>query len=137
MNATRLGTLLMGPVAAVLLVSSAGCRHASPSSPAAAASERPQIRQNSLSLLHQLLDQQRNVDKLLIIKRESPETHRLIKAIASASGKGARRLESFAERDSSLQLDQQRLPPGEVAVRDAIASTKTKELLTPFNPHFE
>jgi hypothetical protein len=139
MNATHRGKRLLGLGAAVLLMNSA-CRHTSPSSPITTASPqqpKQQIRVNSLSLLHQLLEQQRNVDKLLLIKKESTETHRLIKAIASASATGARRLESFAAKDASLRLDQMALPVGEIAVRDAIASTKTKELLTPFNPHFE
>ncbi len=139
MNATHLGRRLLGLGAAVLLMNSA-CRHTSPSPPITSAPpQRPeqQIRVNSLSLLHQLLEQQRNVDKLLFLKKESAETHRLIKAIASASATGARRLESFAAKDASLRLDQMALPAGESAVRDAITSTKTKELLTPFNPHFE
>ena len=45
--------------------------------------------------------------------------------------------ETFAAGDPSLRLDQVALPPGEVATRDAIARTKTKELLKPFNSDFE
>lgn len=105
--------------------------------PATAATKQQQIRINSYSLLHQLLDQQRNVDKLLVIKRESAELRQLIKSIATASAAGAERLENFAKQDVSISLDQFSLPPGEVATRDAIASTKKKELLTPFNPNFE
>ena len=42
-----------------------------------------------------------------------------------------------AAGDPSLRLDQVALPPGEVATRNAIARTKTKELLKPFNSDFE
>lgn len=105
--------------------------------PAAPATTQQQIRVNGYSLLHQLFDQQRNVDKLLVIKRESAELKRLIKTIASASAAGAERLEKFARQDASIRLDQFSLPPGEVATREAIASTKKKELLTPFNSDFE
>jgi hypothetical protein len=105
--------------------------------PAAAAPKAEQIRANCYGLLHDLLNQQKNVDKLLLIKMESMELNRLIKAIASASGIGAKRLEEFATRDGSIHLDELSLPPGEVATRDAIATTKTRELLTPFSAYFE
>jgi hypothetical protein len=84
-----------------------------------------------------LLDQQRNVDKLLLVKLERPRLKKLIKAIAATSAAGAEHLKRVAKHDPSLQLDQLSLPPGEVATRDAIASSTTKELLTPFNPNFE
>jgi hypothetical protein len=59
--------------------------------PAAAAPKAEQIRANCYCLLHDLLNQQKNVDKLLLIKMESMELNRLIKAIASASGIGAKK----------------------------------------------
>jgi hypothetical protein len=119
----------------IAILAGTGCQHARP--PTKATTRQEQIRVNCFSLLHQLLDQQRNVDKLLLVKKESAETHRLIKAIAAASAAGAKRLEYFAAGDRSVQLELVALPPGEVATRDAIARTKTKELLTPFNPDFE
>jgi hypothetical protein len=48
-----------------------------------------------------------------------------------------KKLEEFATHDGSIHLDELSLPPGEVATRDAIASTKTRELLTPFSAYFE
>ncbi len=105
--------------------------------PAAATRQEPDIRVNCYSLLHHLLDQQRNVDKLLLVKLESAELHRVIKLIADASGAAADQLKAFAKDDPSIRLDRLGLPPGEVATRDAIASTKTKKLLTPFNSNFE
>jgi len=120
----------------ILSMIGGGCRTPQ-QAPAAAASLQQQTRVNSYSLLHQLLAQQRNVDKLLLIKLESAELKRLLKSIAATSGFGADRLEEFARQDRSIRLDQISLPPGETATRDAIASTKKKELLTPFNPNFE
>jgi hypothetical protein len=96
-----------------------------------------QTRANSYSLLYQLLEQQRHVDKLLLVKMESGELKLLIKAIAAASATGAKRLEEFARHDATIRLDQTSLPPGETATRNAIANTKKKELLTPFNSSFE
>jgi hypothetical protein len=39
--------------------------------------------------------------------------------------------------DSTINLKAQYLPAGEIAVRKAIADTKKKVLLKPFNPRFE
>jgi hypothetical protein len=120
----------------VALMAGGGCQLPQ-NHPAAAAPKQEQIRANCYGLLHDLLNQQKNVDKLLLIKLESRELNRLIKAIASTSGIGAKKLEDFANRDGSIDLNQLSLPPGEVATRDAIATTKTKELLTSFNVNFE
>jgi hypothetical protein len=46
-------------------------------------------------------------------------------------------LEEFAKDDPSIKLDDIRLPPGELATRDAIASTKEKELLSQTGDEFE
>jgi hypothetical protein len=134
MNAMRRPQMFLA--LSVAFMAGGGCQL--PQTPlAAAAPKREQVRVNCYSLLHDLLDKQKNVDKLLLVKLESAELHHLIKTIASASDMGAKRLKEFATRDASINLDQLSLPPGEVATRDAIASTKTKELLTPFNANFE
>jgi hypothetical protein len=88
-------------------------------------------------LLHQLLDEQKDVSILRFIKREHYDVKNLIKKIATTSGTGARLLEEFAKDDPSIQLDDIRLPPGELATRDAIASTKEKELLSQTGDEFE
>ena len=104
--------------------------------PVGTASERDRVRVNSYSLLYQLLEQQKNVSKLLIIKRERADLKRLIKSIASASAAGAKTLEKFAKEDG-LPLKQSSLPPGEAATREAIADTRTKELLAASGDDFE
>ena len=53
------------------------------------------------------------------------------------SATGARLLEEFARRDPSINLNDIRLPPGEAATREAIASTKKKELLGQSGGEFE
>ena len=107
------------------------------SAPKEGATRKDQIRVNCYGLLYQLLGQQKNVDKLLWFKVESRNLDDLITAIADASEDGADRLQNFSEADPELPLDQIQLPPGERATRDAIADTKKKELLKPFNPDFE
>jgi hypothetical protein len=94
-------------------------------------------RNNCYSLLHQLLDEQKDVSILRFIKPEHSDVKNLVKRIATASGTGARLLEEFAKDDPSISLDDIRLPPGELATRNAIASTKEKELLSQTGDEFE
>jgi hypothetical protein len=88
-------------------------------------------------LLHQLLDEEKDVSLLRFIKREQDDVKNLVKKIAANSAAGAKLLEEFARHDPSINLDDIRLPPGEVATRDAIASTKKKELLGQTGDEFE
>jgi hypothetical protein len=88
-------------------------------------------------LLHQLLNDQKNVSLLRFIKREQEDVKTLVKKIAANSATGAKLLEEFARHDPSITLDDIRLPPGEAATRDAIASTKKKELLGQTGDEFE
>jgi len=94
-------------------------------------------RNNCYSLLHQLLDDQKDVSLLHFIKSEHPDVKKLIKKIATTSATGATLLEQFAKDDPTIKLDDIWLPPGEVAARDAIASTKEKELLNQTGDKFE
>jgi len=94
-------------------------------------------RNNCYSLLHQLLNDEKDVSMLRFIKAEHPDVKDLVKRIATASGTGATLLEKFAKDDPSIRLDDIRLPPGELATRDAIASTKQKELLGQTGDTFE
>jgi len=88
-------------------------------------------------LLHQLLDEQKDVSLLRFIKSEHSDVKNLIKKIAAASGAGSQLLEEFAKHDPSLHLNDIQLPPGEESTRDAIASTKKKELLGQTGDEFE
>ena len=94
-------------------------------------------RNNCYSLLHQLLDEQKDISMLRFIKREHSDVRRLIKKIAVNSATGAKLLEEFSRHDPSIDLDDLWLPPGELATRDAIASTKEKELLSQTGDEFE
>jgi hypothetical protein len=112
------------PVACLL----AGChplRAASPSGSSAA----PDTRNNCYSLLHQLLDEQKDVSMLRFIKREHSDVRNLINKIAVQSGTASKLLEDFARRDPSINLNDIGLPSGEIATRAAIASAKKNELL--------
>ena len=94
-------------------------------------------RNNCYSLLHQLLDEQKDVSMLRFIKQEHSDLKELTKKIAAVSGAGSQLLEEFARHDHSINLNDIRLPPGEVATRKAIASGKKEELLGHTGDDFE
>jgi hypothetical protein len=130
---------IISPLLAAMLLAAfvlTGCQ--SPKSMHSSGGDLSQpIRNNSYSLLHQLLDDQKDVGLLHYIKSEHPDVKDLIKRIATASATGATLLEQFAKDDPTIKLDDISLPPGEVATRDAIASTKEKELLSQTGDKFE
>jgi hypothetical protein len=97
--------------------------------PPAGSESAPSTRNNCYSLLHQLLNEQKDVSLLHLIKKEHSDVKDLIKKIADASGAGSKLLEELAKHDPSINLDDIGLPPGEIAARAAIASAKKMELL--------
>jgi hypothetical protein len=113
-----------------------GCQSAPPRPPVPA-NARQATQNNCYSLLHQLLEDEKDVSILRFIKREHTDVKELIKKIARTSGTESKLLEEFAKKDPSIQLDATRLPPGEVATRDAIASTKKNALLHESGDEFE
>lgn len=120
-------------LAAVLLT---GCQSTGGSSPPKSVASQL-VRNNGYSLLHQLLDEQKDVSLLRFIRPEHTDVKKLLNKIATASGTGAKLLEAFAKDDPSIQLDNFGLPPAELATRAAIAATKKKELLSQSGDTFE
>jgi len=102
-----------------------------------AADDKMQVRNNASSLLAQLLDQEKNVSMVLIIKHGSRELSGLIKAISTAAADGAKRLKSLAQDDPTLDLRRQELPAGEKASRDALGKTAEHDLLLSSGADFE
>jgi hypothetical protein len=117
------------------------CGHANAqkSAPPNAAPDKSKIevRNNAASLLADLLGDEKNVSKLLIIKRNSAELGRLIKSISKTAGDGAEQLETLAKNDSTLNLHALQLPPGEIATRAAMSKTREHELLFSSGEKFE
>ncbi|HTA94755.1 MAG TPA: hypothetical protein VK769_01390, partial [Verrucomicrobiae bacterium] len=103
----------------------------------AISAEKLQMRNNSVSLLYDLLGDEKNVSKVLIIKGNREELHSLIKSISAMSAIATKQLEQLAKTDSTLDLHALELPAGEKATRDAISKTKEKELLFSSGENFE
>jgi hypothetical protein len=102
-----------------------------------AADDKMQVRNNASSLLEQLLDEERNVSKVLIIKHGSRELTALIKAISTAAADGAKRLKGLAQDDPTLDLTRLELPVGEKATREALGKTEEHDLLFSSGTEFE
>jgi hypothetical protein len=86
-------------------------------------------RNNAASLLYDLLGDEKNVSKLLIIKRDRRELHEVIKNVASTSDAARKSLEKLAREDATLDLKTMALPPGEKAARASESKARASELL--------
>ncbi len=95
------------------------------------------IRNNAMALLDDLLNDEKNVSKILLVKHHSDELGKLIKDISATAGESAKMLEEIAKDESGLNLKQLDLPPGEAAARKAISKTKEHLLLSSKDAEFE
>ena len=75
------------------------------------------------------MSDEKNVSRLLIIKRERDEFGDLIKAISDRCSAAHKELEAFAKADRTLNLKDLGLPVAEVQARESISKAQAKELL--------
>lgn len=87
------------------------------------------VRNNAASLLSQLLGEEKNVSKILIVKGSSDDLRSLIKTISLTAADGEKRLEDLARLDPTLDLRRFDLPAGEKAAREAESKTEEHQLL--------
>ena len=95
------------------------------------------VRNNAFALLADLLNDEKNVSKILLIKFESPDVDRLVTEISKTANEGASMMEAISKGDPSLAKPSLDLPPGENATREAIAKTKKHQLLHSKGKKFE
>ena len=119
-----------------LLCLLSGCK-SPPPEPRAQAGLTETTRNNCYSLLHQLLDDEKDVSMLRFIKREDADLKALIKKVSAAAKVGASQLEVFAKQDPTLSLDHYDLPSGEVKTRASISKMEEKNLLHDSGDPFE
>lgn len=89
------------------------------------------------ALLYDLLGDERNVSKVLIVKRQRQELGTLIKRISSICGEAHGQLEKFAKADPRVDIKDQGLPAAEIETRKEISSSRAKELLADKGKEFE
>jgi hypothetical protein len=95
------------------------------------------VRNEGYSLLYQLLSQESDAAKILIIKHADPPIADLIREIAITAGQTKKELELFHEKDRRLSFEMTNLPQIEQKSRSAIESTVTKGLLFSSGKKFE
>jgi hypothetical protein len=89
------------------------------------------------ALLYELLGQEKDVSKLLIVKREADDFEAVIDAISKVAGRAYEDLTELGEADPGLNLTDNGLPAGERAARESVASASQKALLTESGEEFE
>lgn len=106
------------------------------SAPASGDAEKLQLRNNAASLLRDLLDDEKNVSKVFIIKH-GDDVKALVKLIAATAEANEKELLQLTNADPTLNLQALDLPPGEKAARDAVAKSKEHDLLFTSGAQFE
>ena len=99
--------------------------------------EKLTTRNNAASLLFQLVEEEKNVSFLLVVKGNRPDVAILVKTIAATADLASLNLLDLAKADPSLNLHAVDLPAGEIAARAAIAKFKTHQLLLSGGDNFE
>ena len=95
------------------------------------------VRNEGYGLLYQLMNQESDAAKLLIIKHADPPIADLIKEIAHTCDQAQKELALFQKNDRHLSFKTLNLPQVEVTTRAAIKSTETKQLLFSSGKTFE
>jgi hypothetical protein len=123
----------------VVFVLAQGCatKSASNTPPPAAEDSRLAIRNQGYSLLYELMSDEKDVSKLLIIKKENSDVGDLVKKIAQTCGAAAKQMEAFSKSDPHLHNQMDGLPRAEKETRDLISKTRAKELITKSGDKFE
>lgn len=122
----------------ILLTFLNGCAFFRESSPAEPQAERvPSGSHHGYALLYDLLGDEKDVSKLLIVKRERAELAALIKDISRVAADAHKTIEVLARLDRGLNLTDRGLPSAEMAARERIAKARAKELLTDKGKDFE
>jgi hypothetical protein len=112
-------------------------QNSSSEGPGAVEADKVAVCNNAASLLHDLLGQEKNVSKILLIKKKAPAFEKLIKDISKTADDGEKQLDHFAKDNPTLDLQQMSLPPGEVAARKAQSKAQEHTLLAAKNETFE
>jgi hypothetical protein len=127
---TKLTTILS--VAALASVTYCGCstvRTPAPEAASATVSQNQELLNNAASLLAALLKDEKNLNKILLIKSHSQDLGGLVDVISRAAAEGENQLKTLAQNNPGLDLNALGLPSGEQAARKAIAKTKEHDLL--------
>ena len=136
MKACRSGSWVSTVLLSGVLVVGTFADAAKTSDPAPAKTA-PSTLAQGYALLDDLLGDEKNVSKLLLIKRDRPEFKVLVKLISDKTGKAQKELEKLAKSDGHIDLKNQGLPNAELETRKSISKEKSKALLAEKGDDFE
>lgn len=128
---TRLASIIT--LAAIALGGCATTQEAVP----AANSPPVMIRNEGYSLLYELAGKQKDVGKLLLVKKVSPPVAGEIETIEQIFKQAYDQLNAFAQQDAQLKFGVTHLPVIEQKTRDSIESQTKKDLLLSSGREFE
>ncbi len=94
-------------------------------------------REHGYALLYQLMADEADVDKLLIIKSPAEPLPALLKNIAATAAAVVKEMNAWEAADPSLNLTDTGLPKVEVQTRSSIADMRTEQLLLHGGTYFE
>ena len=128
-----------------LLVGTAGClsqpqpadRNSAPAAIQANAHPDISVRNNALALLQNLLGDEQDVAKVLILKSASDPTRRLLKDISATAKQYHTEIEAIARQLPDYDVKNLDLPSGEVAARKAESKTTEHAILHSHGADFE
>jgi hypothetical protein len=93
------------------------------------ASSEMQARNGGYYLLHHLLGQEADVDKVMLVKNGPPEIGRFTKSISALANEDLDKLDALQAKDKTLNFDENPLPAIENDVRGSIEGDKQHQLL--------
>jgi hypothetical protein len=108
-----------------------------PSAPQPQNVERIQLRSNAAGLLFDLLEDEKNVGEIFVVKSSSAKVINLVKLISATALVNEKELTQLAEADPGLNLKSMGLPPGETAARAAESKSEEYDLLFSSGTNFE
>lgn len=129
----------------VLMLAAGGCSQVplvrqpevKPVGPSSANTEQIQLRANAASLLFDLIEDEKNVSKIFVIKSGNQEVKGLIQLISATALAHEQELNHLAQLDPELNFKALGLPPGEMAARKAEAKSEEYDLLFSSGANFE
>lgn len=89
------------------------------------------------ALLYKFVATQKNSDKLLIIRKVSPEVEALMDQLSTFAGELDGQLKDIAKHNPEIKLDAEVLPAIEVKSRESAQFERTKQFLTTTGKPFE
>ena len=98
---------------------------------------KAELRSNAAGLLYDLLEDEKNVGKVFVVKDADKQVVALVKLIAATASENETELTQLTNVDPGLNIKSLGLPPGETAARQAESKSEEYDLLFSAGANFE